>query len=262
VLVVLPFIFGPVIFFLGVVGDLGGSPAPVPFNFDLEVGGEASNADPFRILPSPPFVVSSAAPLPGGTSECLWVPFTWVKGSGLLEVPFTKKPLPSSCLVSDMTVTLLALLKPQCCPSPISLGLSTATKVARTLLTGRLWIDASERAGDRPRLGGEADRSSECWFSNIARRFLTAPLPELPVLGDMSADRGSDQQKMSLPQMRVRREQSSQFRYCWHVVCVEYQVCAQKSPRMFKGQGCANRNCRTGLEQEKRAQPGAWVAAD
>lgn len=59
-------------------------------------------------------------------------------------------------------------------------------KLARTLLTGRLWSGVSELAGERPRLGGEADRSSDGLFSNIARKFLTPPMAEVLLPVDMS----------------------------------------------------------------------------
>lgn len=51
---------------------------------------------------------------------------------------------------------------------------STDTKVALTLLTCRLEFEDTEVSlGDRPRLGGEMDRSV-CLVSKMAQRFLTA----------------------------------------------------------------------------------------
>ena len=55
-----------------------------------------------------------------------------------------------------MLETSLVFLSPQICPSAVSPGLSTATKLARTLLTWRLF-DVSEGVVERPRLGGEPD---------------------------------------------------------------------------------------------------------
>lgn len=183
----MPFVLEAARFFLCDVGDVGGSLAPGPFKSDLEVGGEASNADPFNMIPSPSCVVSLVAVCRSGGSALLCTPFDRACPVGVLETLLTKEIFSSSCFVSAMVVTSLALRNPQCCPSSVSSGLSTTTKLARTLLTGRLWTDASERAGDCPRLGGEAGRSSDGLFSNIARRFLTPPVP------DMSANRGTGQ---------------------------------------------------------------------
>ncbi len=87
--------------------------------------------------------------------------------------------------------TSLAFLKPHCCPCPASLGLSTATKLALTLLIGLLGSEASEFAGERPRLGGEVDEVdvSVVLVSNIARRFRTPPGPEVWLLADMTGVR-------------------------------------------------------------------------
>lgn len=70
--------------------------------------------------------------------------------------------------------TSLVFLNPHSCPCPASLGLSTAIKLALTLLTGLLLIETSDSAGDLPPLGGDVDRSVAL-FSNIARRLRTAP---------------------------------------------------------------------------------------
>ena len=61
-------------------------------------------------------------------------------------------------------------------------GLSTATKLFLTLLTGLLFPDVIELFGERPRLGGEVDWSV-CLVSNIARRFRT---PLLAGVADMT----------------------------------------------------------------------------
>ena len=82
-----------------------------------------------------------------------------------------------------MLLTSLVFLKPHCCADIVSPGLSTATKLALTLLTGLLLPELAELLGDRPRLGGDVDWSGPL-FSNIARRFRTPPLP---VFADMTA---------------------------------------------------------------------------
>ena len=89
---------------------------------------------------------------------------------------------PSFSLTSAILLTSLAFLKPHGCPDVMSEGLSTATKLALTLLTCLLLPELMEPLGDRPRLGGDVDRSP--LFSNIARRFRTPPLPEFT---DMTA---------------------------------------------------------------------------
>jgi hypothetical protein len=85
----------------------------------------------------------------------------------------------SACIfiTSAIIPTSLAFLSPHCWPCPASAGRSTATKLALTLLTGRLESEASEPAGDRPRLGGDVDvAGSPVLFSNIARRLRTPVL--------------------------------------------------------------------------------------
>jgi hypothetical protein len=56
-----PFVFDAVELFFCDVGEVGGSSVPFSFDLDLEVGGEASKGEPFKILPSSLSVVSSAA---------------------------------------------------------------------------------------------------------------------------------------------------------------------------------------------------------
>lgn len=95
----------------------------------------------------------------------------------------------ASSLTSAILLTSLAFLNPHCCPEePRSLGRSTATKLARTLLTGRLGIEDSDAEGDLPRLGGETGGSLPL-FSNIARRLRTPPLLEVRLTEDMAASR-------------------------------------------------------------------------
>ena len=85
-------------------------------------------------------------------------------------------------------LTSLALLKPSIGAPPFSPGRSTATKLALTLLTGLLLFEISEGLGDRPRLGGEVEWSLAL-FSNIARRFLTPPLPEFADMTGQAQDK-------------------------------------------------------------------------
>ena len=61
-----------------------------------------------------------------------------------------------SCMPPRL-LTSLALLRPRIGGPPFSPGRSTATKLARTLLTGLLLLETSEALGERPRLGGEVD---------------------------------------------------------------------------------------------------------
>ena len=139
----LPFIPDAERFSISDVGDLGDSLAPVS-SFDLEVGGEVSNSEPFKMLPSPACVFSSAAFCWGSGSGSLCTPFNCESEFDGLPAPFIKGPSSISRLMSAMAITSLIFLNPQCCPSSVSPGLATATKLARTLLTGRLCIDASE----------------------------------------------------------------------------------------------------------------------
>jgi len=115
-------------------------------------------------------------------------------------------PPASAPLLPDIMDTSLAFLNPHCCPCPASPRLSTATKLALTLLTGLLEIDGSDSAGDRPRLGGDVDKS-ELLFSNIARRFRTPPAPELALLADMTAEEGAMSARLSLPKVTAYTRQ-------------------------------------------------------
>lgn len=56
----LPFILVAPGLFFGDEGDVGDSLDPRPGGFDFVAGGDVSNEEPFKILPSPPCVVSSA----------------------------------------------------------------------------------------------------------------------------------------------------------------------------------------------------------
>jgi hypothetical protein len=58
--VFVPFVFDAVKFFFCDVGEVGGFSVPFSFDLDLEVGGEASNGEPFKISPSSLSAVSSA----------------------------------------------------------------------------------------------------------------------------------------------------------------------------------------------------------
>lgn len=142
------------------------------------------------MLPNPPPLTPSSA---------LFVFCGCMNGSSLVDatsVPgcfpiFPVSTIASSfALLSSRLLTSLALRRPRMGAPPFSPGLSTATKLVRTLLTGLLWFEISDGLGERPRLGGDVDWSVAL-FSNIARRFLTPPLPEL---ADMVVDAAQNQQ--------------------------------------------------------------------
>jgi hypothetical protein len=122
---------------------------------------EGSNAEPLRIVPKPP------------SSEFFEICLVCAVSSFLAEsaVP----PTPFLFSLASILLASEAFLIPNSCPCPTSPGLSTATKLAVTLLTGRLCADTSGSTGDRSRLGGDVERVSPALFSNIARRFRTPP---------------------------------------------------------------------------------------
>jgi hypothetical protein len=146
---------------------------------------EGSNAEPFSMTPKPPStaagfrVIPSAPPPVDGPPTPLVSPSADGRCSRLLvsrSWAVFDAAVPSSCALSMSAIapTSLAFLSPHCRTCPASAGRSTATKLALTLLTGRLEREASEPTGDRPRLGGDVDVvRSLVLFSNIARRFRT-----------------------------------------------------------------------------------------
>lgn len=107
-------------------------------------------ADPFRMVPKPP---CSSAPFEVGLgSGTDWTPFLITGGFSVISLSTTA----FSC-IPPMLLTSLALLRPSIVGPPFSPGLSTATKLARTLLTGLLVLENSDGFGERPRLGGDVD---------------------------------------------------------------------------------------------------------
>jgi hypothetical protein len=119
-----------------------------------------------------------------------------------------------------MLVTSLAFRSPHCGACPGCPGLSTATKLARTLLTGVLVSEFSASNGDLPRLGGDVDWSLEALFSNIARRFRT---PE-ELLEDMTV-RQEQSQRLQRGKHRSREVRRNVFaiRDMMSGMCVQTQ---------------------------------------
>ena len=152
----------------------------------------SSKSEPFRILPSPPSAGSvgalsaGAAAFGGGDARSVSSSLAFVFGMGPSSALFAV--LSSFSPASAMLLTSLAFLNPNRGAWPGSPGLSTATKLALTLLTGLLLLETSDKLGDRPRLGGDVDWSPLALFSNMARRFRTPPPPELTAAADMTAE--------------------------------------------------------------------------
>ena len=149
---------------LDLTGDLGAfcvsrgdeGTSFVVFGWGTTLGGFEgvfdSKADPFSILPKPPSIV----PL----FDIFFCEASGPKSEGDLVVERFSRIPPSETACSWMPprlLTSLALRRPRIGPEPFSPGRSTATKLARTLLTGLLLLESSEGLGDRPRLGGEVD---------------------------------------------------------------------------------------------------------
>lgn len=129
------------------------------------------------MLPNPPSWAGGLSVTEVATALVL---LSFAAGLSVVSVSMTT----FSCMPPRL-LTSLALRRPRIAGPPFSPGLSTATKLARTLLTGLLPLENSEGFGERPRLGGEVDWSLAL-FSNMARRFLTPLFP-----ADMAAvDRG------------------------------------------------------------------------
>lgn len=109
----------------------------------------SANADPFKISPNPPCV----DPLCGCPSflDSSNEDISLARGRRSGE----KAAVEEVSLFSSLLLRSLVLRSPSMGGAPFSPGLSTATKLALTLLTGLLPFENSEGFGDRPRLGGD-----------------------------------------------------------------------------------------------------------
>jgi hypothetical protein len=122
------------------------------FTSDLSFAGVLSaNADPFKIVPSPPFVdpLCDCSSIVGPSNEDIFLEAARLSGNQTAVVEFS--------LFSSRLLTSLGLRRPSMGALPFSPGRSTATKLALTLLTGLLPLEIYEGFGDRPRLGGDVD---------------------------------------------------------------------------------------------------------